>query len=63
MKEHEALGNGITLLVAGKRGMSTEVMQDEAERLPGVSVQLVKKLGCSIEGLETTLAWGTAGAL
>ena len=63
MTEHEALENGITLLVAGKRGMSSEVMQDEAERLPGVSVQLVKKLGCSIEGLETTLAWGTVGAL
>lgn len=38
VKEHEALENGITLLVAGKWGVNSEETQDEAERLPGVSV-------------------------
>lgn len=43
VEEHEALGNGITLRVARKWGVNREDTQDEAERLPGVSVQLVKK--------------------
>ena len=61
-KEQEALGNGITPLVAGKWGVTCEETQDEAERSPGVSVQLVKKWMLH-RRTGNYLAWGTADAL